>query len=270
MRLPDIDRVTSLIEEVASEEMLPRFRTLAQEDVRQKTGPNDLVTIVDEICERRLSDALTALLPGSLVVGEEGVAADPGVMGRLAGSDPVWIIDPLDGTWNFAHGVDRFASIVALSIDGETVAGWIHDPMSGITGRAVKGEGAYVGGRRMRVAESLPLDQMVGIATEFLFKAADREAVARLKAALAGLYNERCAGIEHLHLADGKAHVSVPGGLKPWDHVAGALLHREAGGFSAMLDGSGYGPRVWQGRMIMAPDSDSWEAVRRIWSGAEN
>src|SRR3546814_3877675 len=144
MTLPDIERVTRIIEEVAAEEMLPRFRTLEGDQIREKSGPGDLVTIVDEVCEKRLSAALTDLLPGSLVVGEEAHAADPSIMDRLDGEAPVWIIDPLDGTWNFAHGRDRFASIVALAIGGETMAGWIHDPMAGVTGCAVSGEGAYI------------------------------------------------------------------------------------------------------------------------------
>lgn len=267
MILPDIDRVARIIEEVAADELLSRFRLLDRSEIREKTGPGDLVTVADEACERRLAAALTDLLPGSRVVGEEDCAADPGVMDRLNGDDPVWIVDPLDGTWNFAHGFDRFASIVALAVAGETVAGWIHDPMAEVTGRAAKGEGAYIGGRRLGVAESLPPDQMVAILTDFLFGPDEQPAVERMKARLAGVYNERCAGVEYLQLAEGKAHIAVPGGLKPWDHAAGALLHREAGGHHAMIDGSAYGPRVHHGRLILAPDRESWDVVRRIWLG---
>jgi fructose-1,6-bisphosphatase/inositol monophosphatase family enzyme len=266
MKLPDPAAVSRIMEEVAAEEMLPRFRSLNPDDIREKSGPGDLVTVVDEAVERRLSSALTELLPGSSIVGEEGCAADPSAIGRLAEEGPVWIIDPLDGTWNFAHGIDRFASIVALAVNGETVAGWILDPMDGVTACAVKGEGAYAGSRRLTVAESLPVDQMVAIVTDFLFPAEEQGAVARMKDSFAEVYYERCAGVEYLHLVEGKAHVAVPPGTKPWDHAAGVLLHREAGGYSAMIDGRAYGPLVREGRLALAPDRDSWDLVKRIWS----
>lgn len=266
MKLPDPAAVARIMEEVAAEEMLPRFRSLNPDEIREKSGPGDLVTVVDEAVERRLSSALTGLLPGSSVVGEEGCAADPSAIGRLAEEGPVWIIDPLDGTWNFAHGLDRFASIVALAVNGETVAGWILDPMDGVTACAVKGEGAYAGSRRLTVAESLPIDQMVAIVTDFLFPAKEQGSVARMKDSFAEVYYERCAGVEYLHLVEGKAHVAVPPGIKPWDHAAGVLLHQEAGGYNAMFDGRAYGPLVREGRLALAPDRDSWDLVKRIWS----
>src|SRR3546814_16845900 len=132
-------------------------------------------------------------------------------MDRLDGEAPVWIIDPLDGTWNFAHGRDRFASIVALAIGGETMAGWIHDPMAGVTGCAVSGEGAYIGSRRLRVAESLPPDQMVAILTDFLFRPEEQSAVARIRNALDEVYHERCAGVEDRKSGGEGKRVAVSG-----------------------------------------------------------
>ena len=98
--LPDIDRVTRLIEEAAAAEVMPRFRKLAAHDVRGK-APGDLVTIADEAVEARLTPALTALLPGSIVIGEEAAAADPNLLDRLFDDSPAWIIDPVDGTANY-------------------------------------------------------------------------------------------------------------------------------------------------------------------------
>lgn len=269
MEFPDIDKVTAIMEQVATEEMLPRFRRLGPDDISQKTGPTDLVTVVDHACERRLTAALIDLLPGSAVVGEEAASADSGVMNNLSGDSPVWIVDPLDGTRNYARGIDRFACIVALVRNGETVAGWIHDPIRGVTGVAEKGEGAFIGGRRLRVAESAPLEEMTAIATVWQFAKSLRGSVDRLRARLSGIYNEGCAGVEYLQLADGKAHISIATKLKPWDHVAGVLLHREAGGFSSMIDGGDYGARVREGVLVTAPDADSWEKIRFLWTGKE-
>src|SRR4030095_3156841 len=106
--LPDADRVTRLIQEAAAAEIMPRFRQLAAGDVREK-APGDLVTVADEAVEARLAPALEALLPGSVVVGEEAAAADPNLLNRLFDDQPVWIIDPVDGTSNFAEGRPAFA-----------------------------------------------------------------------------------------------------------------------------------------------------------------
>src|SRR5690349_21342761 len=112
--LPDIDRVSAIIREVAEAEILPRFRRLQQSDIREK-GPGDLVTVADEVAERRLTERLRDLVPNSLVLGEEAVAADQRVLGRIFEEDPVWIIDPVDGTSNFASGKPAFGVIVAYA-----------------------------------------------------------------------------------------------------------------------------------------------------------
>ena len=141
MQLPDIDSVTDTLCVTAAEEILPRFRRLGRGDVRQK-GPGDPVTVVDEAAEARLTEALTGLLPGSVVVAEESAARDPSVLDRLNGGAPVWIIDPLDGTNNFTQGRARFVVIVALAQGGRTLAAWIHDPINSVTATAVAGQGA--------------------------------------------------------------------------------------------------------------------------------
>ena len=101
--------------EVAAEAILPRFKKLAESDIRPKGGRGDFATTADLEAERLLVLQLTALWPGSLVVGEEASAAAPALVEAIAGSGPVWIVDPLDGTHNFAQGIPHFAVIVALA-----------------------------------------------------------------------------------------------------------------------------------------------------------
>ena len=149
--MPDPESVARLIEEAAAEEILPRFRKLAAGDVREKK-PGDLVTIADEETERRLTAALLALEPGSVVLGEEAAAGDPSVLSRLSHGAPVWVIDPIDGTSNFAEGRPYFAVMVAYIRDDEVCAGWIHDPVNGRTAVAEAGEGAWMGGQRLVVS----------------------------------------------------------------------------------------------------------------------
>jgi len=102
--------------------------------------------------ERRLSAVLRELLPGSVVIGEEATAADPAVHDLISGADPVWVIDPIDGTSNFAAGWPAFGVIVALISGGETLMGWIHDPNAGHTAIAERGSGAWLGNERLAVA----------------------------------------------------------------------------------------------------------------------
>ena len=261
MTPPDPTQVVTIIEAVARDIILPRFRTLADGHVREKE-PGDLVTIADEESEARLSEELAALLPGSVVVGEEAVAADPSVLDRLSGDAPVWIVDPLDGTANFASGNERFAMIVALAHGGRTVAGWIHEPLSGRTGWAVTGEGTFVDGERTRVAAPAAIADMRGFVSGPKYSRDWWPRLSRLRDSMAAGRNLRCSGIEYLELASGRAHLCVPVRLKPWDHAAGVLMHREAGGFSAFADGSDYTPMVHEGLLIVAPNAENWHTVR--------
>ncbi len=135
--------------------MLPRFRHLATDEINEKS-PGDLVTVADQESERALTHGLTALLPGSTVVGEEAVAADPRILDRLGDGGAVWIVDPVDGTNNFAAGKTPFAVMVALVRDGEPVAGWILDVVGDRLTVAEAGSGAYLDGVRVKTRTDDP------------------------------------------------------------------------------------------------------------------
>ena len=113
LREGDSERVIALMHETAEAELLPRLGRLASSDVREKR-PGDIVTVADEAAERRIAAGLARILPGVPVVGEEGVAAEPGLLARIGEADAAWIVDPLDGTANFAAGRDSFTMIVAI------------------------------------------------------------------------------------------------------------------------------------------------------------
>ena len=263
----DPNAVADIVKRICAEEMLPRFRRLADHEIREKS-PGDPVTVVDEACEARLTDALTGLLPGSLVVGEEGTAADPSLLGRIAGDEPVWIIDPLDGTRNFSRGIDRFASIVALSVGGQTVFGCIHDPVRGITGLVERGQGAWIGDRRLAVGQAVPADRTSMIVTESMWPRDRRPALERLKRVFGNRRGFACAGLEYLHLADGASDIAVPAKLMPWDHAAGVLMYLEAGGHPGMSDNTAYVPTRTEGVLILAPNPSVWRQVADLLDGS--
>lgn len=258
-----VDQVSAVIRDVARAEILPRFRQLGQGDVREK-GPGDLVTVADEESERQLTPRLAGLLPGSVVIGEEAVAADPAVLDRLFGTDPVWIIDPVDGTLNFSQGSETFGVIVALVIAGETVAGWIYDPCADRMATTVKGQGAWLDGRRLRVAAPAAPAAMTGALSVRFFEADVRRRLQERAQGLGKPFALGCAAHEYLRLTSGAAHFSLYQKLMPWDHAAGVLLHAEAGGFGARFDGSPYRPTHLAGGLLLAPDEESWRALRDL------
>ena len=250
MTAVDPQLVAHIIREAAEAEILPRFKNLQALQIREKK-PNQLVTEADIEAEKVLSRRLRELLPGS-VVGEEGVEADPSLMSALERPGAVWVIDPVDGTANFAHGNPRFAVVVALVIDGVTVAGWIHDPVPNRTIFAGLGLGAWRGDTRLRVSAEVPLAQMAGSV-----KKRGRVADHVLHVARRG-----SAAHDYLDLVTGKLHFAHFRKLMPWDHAAGVLIHAEAGGYGAMMDGSPYVPVLHaDGQVLLAPGEGSWREL---------
>ncbi len=140
----DMDKVTEIIREVSAEEIAPRFGQLEKGDIDTKTHAMDLVTIADTEAERVLTKRFCDLLPGSVALGEEAAHADPKLPERVFGEDAtIWIIDPVDGTKNFAHHKQPFRCMVALYHGGETFASWIVYSIVGSATFAEKGARTY-------------------------------------------------------------------------------------------------------------------------------
>jgi fructose-1,6-bisphosphatase/inositol monophosphatase family enzyme len=268
--------VAALLRDASRAEIMPRFRKLAPDAVRTKSGPLDLVTEADEAAERVIEAGLSRLFPGCVVVGEEGTAADASLLGRLRDADLAFVVDPVDGTANFAAGVPLFGCMAAAFVKGEVVAGWIHDPLGDDTCLAVRGEGAWVedgAGARLgalSVAAPVPVGRMVAaVSWGFMPPALKAQVVSRLPR-LAGTLNFRCAAHEYRLAAGGHAHLLVYNKLMPWDHAPGWLIHREAGGYAAHFDGSAYeASHHVTGGLICAPDEASWHEARAALLGEE-
>jgi fructose-1,6-bisphosphatase/inositol monophosphatase family enzyme len=258
--IPDAGRVCDLIRDTALAEVLPRFRRLADHHVREKK-PGDLVTVADIEAERRLTDGLRAMMPGSVTVGEEAAAADPRVLDALTGDDPVWIIDPVDGTQNFARGRERFAIIVALCRHGRTLAGWIHDPLGDRMAFAEAGEGAWLDGERLHLRTPPELAEMAGS-----LAAAPARRLRNTVSAPPRLVRYGCVGQEYIDLSRGILHFALYRKLKPWDHAAGVLLHAESGGHARLVDGTRlYRPFMLPGdSLLLAPDAATWSTLNSL------
>lgn len=257
---PDPERVCEFLCEAAVEDVLPRFRDLAEHHVMEKK-PGDLVTVADLDAERRLKRLLTDHVPGSVVVGEESVHGDPDLLAELETERDLWIIDPVDGTQNFAEGKGPFAIVVAYLHGGRTRGAWIHEPMAGDTAVAEEGSGAWIGRQRMHVAKGAAIEAMSGLINSNAYGREFRDAVRPKKQAFGEILRYGCAAHAYRMLASGQRHFSVYNRLWPWDHAAGVLLHAEAGGYTARVDGVPYRPIDHAQGLLSAPDLETWRRI---------
>ena len=236
------EAVFALIREASERAILPRFRSLAAHEIVSKSEPGalaDVVTIADREAEAILSEGLARLLPEAAIVGEEAAHADPAVLDRL-GDALCWIIDPLDGTNNFAEGKAPFGVLVALAERGETLAGWIYDCQTGRSCHALSGAGAFVDGERI-AARSTGYTPPIA-ANSLVYMSAEKRAA--VQAGIAPHYTlvdiPRCAAEQYPRLVLRTNDVAIFERTLPWDHAAGVLFVNEAGGRAARPDGSAY------------------------------
>ena len=213
------------------------FGEIANLQVSQK-GPGDFVTAADKKCERVLREELGKARPGYGILGEED--------GEAKGTDPDhrFIIDPIDGTSNFMHGLPIFAVTVALERKGEIVAGVTYNPISDELYHSERGQGAFCNNRRMRVAARRNLHEAL-VSTNIPHigqgesHVAHRNEIAVLQARTKGLRVLGSTAMELAYVAMGKLDAAWCDNLNAWDMAAGLLFVREAGGFVSKLDGEG-------------------------------
>lgn len=208
--------VEEAVRKAAATEILPRFRRLAEHEVDEKSGPHDLVTDADRLAERQLTGTLGALLPGSVVVGEEAVHANPATYDALQGDAPVWIIDPVDGTRQFVRGDDGFATLVALAHRGTVLASWTYAPARDQLATAVRGQGAFLDGERLFAGLPAP-GQDLRVATSHPDFTTDEQKRTLRALATDGVAPRPCgaAGLEYLAIARGSWTPSPSTGRRP-------------------------------------------------------
>lgn len=197
--------VEEAIRRAAATEIMPRFRQLAAHEVDQKSGPHDLVTDADRNAELYLTKVLGSLLPGSVVVGEEAVHADPETYEAIQGDAPVWIVDPVDGTRQFVRGETGFCTLVALARHGELLASWTYAAARDQMATAVKGRGAFLDGVRLRSGAPDPARDLE-VATSHPDYTTDAQKRALLGLWADGVHTRPCgsAGLEYLAVARGE------------------------------------------------------------------
>ncbi len=232
------DGVTQLMQQVAADVVLPRYRRLRAGQVFEKS-PGEVVTSVDLEAERRLSHGLRALLPAARIVGEEAVAANPALLDRI-GQGAVWLVDPLDGTANYASGRGPCGMMIALVVDGLPQMAWILDPQSGRMVFCERGRGAWCQGQRVLCSRPLRHRPTAALGTHFLPPARRELVHACAQRQFERVPVPMCAAESYTRLVLGPDDVMLFQRSLPWDHAAGALFVTEAGGKITHWDGSEY------------------------------
>lgn len=250
------DEILALLRFVSERIIMPRWRNLAEDDVVEK-AKDDLVTIADKETEEFLTEALTKLQPDVAVVGEEAVHADPSILERLSG--PCWIIDPIDGTSNFASGEGHFGIMLALADAGEAIAGWIYDPQRDRMCSAARGKGAFVNGEKISASGSGETPPNLAAMTRYM----STEQCALFEAEIAPHYTlvsaPGCAAEQYPLTTFGGHDLAIYERTLPWDHAAGCLFLNEAGGKCARQDGSAYRVDSKHKGMIGAASPQLWD-----------
>jgi myo-inositol-1(or 4)-monophosphatase len=222
-------------------------------------GPRNFVTAADRRAEEIVREELAKARPDYGFLGEEG--------GAIEGADKShrWIVDPLDGTTNFLHGIPHFAVSIGLERNGAIVAGLVYNPANDDMFLAERGKGAYLNDRRIRVAARLKLAEAVVACGLPHYGRGDlalaRHEIAAAQQHFAGLRRYGAAALDLAWVACGRLDAYWERDLSPWDIAAGSLLVREAGGFVTDLDG---GDAIFTKNQVVAGNDTMHHELLRL------
>lgn len=256
-----------IVRRTARAEIMPRFRNLTAGQISTKSNASDLVTEADTAAEEMIARAILRLFPNAVILGEESSLNDAKSREKAAAAELAFIIDPVDGTWNFAHGVPLFGVILAATRFGKPIFGLLYDPITDdwITasedGPALQSEIAAPS-KRLATASGGAFETLSGIVHVSLMSADHQTAFAPLIPDFARIETMRCSCHEYRLMAQGAVDFVLSGKLNPWDHAAGAFICTQAGGVARFLDGRDYGIAQSEGFLLCAPNETTWAALR--------
>lgn len=265
-------QLLNLVRRAARAEIMPRFRRLDAGEIDNKTDEMDLVTSADVAAEAMITRGLQRAFPHALVIGEEAISKKPELLDGIGEAELSFIIDPVDGTWNFAKGIPLFGTMVAVCRFGQPVFGLIYDPvgddavLSDNTSHALWH--TQTGRRRpIHTAQPKALDQMVGYMHIRLMTPADQAYMWTRVGVLAHTGALRCSAHEYRLLATGAVDFVLSWQLNSWDHLAGSLICQQAGGKSALLGDTPYDATITKGYLLSASSAEVWDTVESHFEG---
>lgn len=266
-----IERVVEIVRQAAKAEIMPRFRSLETADIKTKSGQHDLVTEADLAAETYLRRALAEVFPDALIVGEESISADPSLRGKIGDAPLAVILDPVDGTWNFANALPLFGVILAITVFGRPIFGLLYDPVvdDWIIGDAARQTKLIRDGgqsQALDVSNGGDVSEMTGFIHFYLLPKEKQAQMGLLLSNIGRSWSLRCSCHEYRLIAQGRADFVISGTLNPWDHAAGVLAVEQAGGVVRMLDGRDYNAGIETGYLLAAPSEESWEQLCRAFA----
>lgn len=257
--------VRAVMIEAAHRAIMPRYRRLSVDEVREKS-PEEIVTIADRESEEILSEGLARILPQAMIVGEEAADTDPALVGHL-GSRLCWIVDPLDGTANFVAGEGPFGVLVALAEHGVPIGGWILDPQSDRFVAGQRDRGTFVDGHRA-CSRSTGAGTPIAAISSLFAKAPGRAVLFdEVQSRYETVPIPRCAAEIYPAMISGKSDIALFERTLPWDHAAGVLCLTEAGGIATRLDGSAYRIDDQTTGLVAAATPALWTQFREYHDG---
>lgn len=264
------NQILDLVRKTAKTEIMPRFQNLSTQDIETKSRDDDLVTKADLASEAMITTGLQTLFPNAAVVGEEIISKQSSLRAEMSKHEVCFVIDPIDGTWNFANGIPLFGVILSVLHYGRPIYGLLYDPVMDDYIEADMGAGACVFGNAQNVCKSLrtahprPAEELTGyihfglLPKETQFTLAPHLPKFRRTSVL------RCSCHEYRILAQGHVDFCLSSILNPWDHAAGVLTTQLAGGVSKMLDGQDYNAHQLTGYLLSASSEETWNTVADI------
>ena len=271
-------QIRDLLRRTAKTEIMPRFRNLSAQDVSTKSRDDDLVTKADLASEAMITTELQNLFPHAAVVGEELISKQPFLRTQMADHEICFVIDPIDGTWNFANGIPLFGIILSVLHFGRPIYGLLYDPVMDDYIEADLGQGICDFGdaqnrrRPLTTAHPRPAKDLSGYIHFGLMPKDVQFTLAPHLPKFRRTFVLRCSCHEYRILAQGQVDFCLSSILNPWDHAAGVLATQLAGGVSKMLDDQEYNARITDGYLLSASSEKTWNTVADIlrpvlWEG---
>ena len=265
------DICVEIVRKAAMKEIVPHYRRLRKEAIHTKSSEYDLVTDADRRAEEFIRNEIEREFPTARFVGEEAVAGDPSLLDGISESDVAFIVDPIDGTWNFVNGLPIFGVMLAVVQNGTTQFGLIYDPLADDWIFAIRNHGAYWitsdrQKRPLKVLHPESFSRATGCIPFLMFNRTIRSDVISECCVFDQVLSLRCSAYEYRLLAQGGISFLLTPHPNPWDHAAGQLIHAEAGGFSAFIDGTPYSPGAEPRYLLVASSKQSWVAIRDHFS----
>lgn len=252
-----IQAVKSAMTDVSADELMPHFKNLNSADITQKSD-DSVVTIADKACEIELLKRLNNILPDAAILGEESYEQDPSIKDNIHKKGYCWVVDPLDGTHNFARGDERFGMIIALLKEGKPVAGFLYCPTTQEMFYTVKGRGVFdindtpiLPFKKRKDLRKRQKKSMHGFSNYIYFGKHNELSFTQLVNKKFGYQGNKegmmfSSCIEYISMIKGESDFMINSSTKPWDHAAGQLMIQELGGKGRSLyHNKKYKPQRW-------------------------